>query len=381
MTVTPPVVGPTITASAPTSTSYVANLPRAAAAGELIVIQAANNEAVATPSGYTLRSSVADRVFSYQWTKVAAGGETSVTLTLPSQYNQPVVFAYLLTGVNPGAEVAATGTAVKAQDTNTVAGSITNTAVNQRGLAFQASKAYGATVPTGTTPAGWTDRGDVGAAYGYVQASAASRDFASSVGSQPVSVTLSDFVTEAHLHTLAVDPTPDDGVTVPSTAVFDVAADWSFSLLPAGTGGSGGAGGPDAPTQVLGDCHIGFRRVFDTTIHLSGGSGVAQNEFELGDQCYAVATFVDNNDRAQPKDPTTVRLLVQPGDGAAPFALVYGVDAALVKLSTGVYAYDTRITRSGTWRFRAEGTGAVTAANLASFVVPVDPFYPDGALA
>ncbi|MGE3622007.1 MAG: hypothetical protein AB7L84_16250 [Acidimicrobiia bacterium] len=388
MTVTPAVVGPAITNGAPASTNYVAALPRAAVADEVIVVGISNNQDCATPSGYTNQSHAGTNTFSRLVTKVAAGGETSVTVVLPGLYDQPVVYAWILTGVDPADVVAAVATPAVVDNATTASHAVTNDAANQRAILFQAAKGYTGTAPTASTPATWEDEGDQAAAYGYVMASAATKDLASSVGAQPVTVDFTDpatgnYLLEAHLHLIVFNPAPDvggGGGGGASAVDLGVAVDWSVSVAVSGTGGSGGAGGEDAPTQVLGDCQIGFRRVHDASINLSGGSGVAQDEFELGDQCLISVAFVDRNDSSQPKDPTQVKLRLKRGPDASPEVYVYGVDAALTRNGPGDYQLDTRIDRVGTWHVRAEGTGDVVAANLRSFTVPTDPFYTDGVL-
>lgn len=68
-----------------------------------------------------------------------------------------------------------------------------------------------------------------------------------------------------------------------------------------------------------------------------------------------------NYDRAL-ADPDSVIARVRAPDGTTT-VYTYGVDAALLRLSTGHYSVDVTLTASGQWSFKFEGTGAVTAAD------------------
>ena len=67
-------------------------------------------------------------------------------------------------------------------------------------------------------------------------------------------------------------------------------------------------------------------------------------------------------------DPVTVTCYYKDPTGNKT-TLVYGTDAALVKDSTGKYHVDITAATSGYWAYRFEGSGTVTAANEAEFLV------------
>lgn len=93
---------------------------------------------------------------------------------------------------------------------------------------------------------------------------------------------------------------------------------------------------------------------------------------------YSTATDDDGNAAAaftslagDATDPTAVVLIVQRPDGTQ---LVYGwpdagADGTLARESAGRFYADVTLDQSGTWRFRLEGTGQVTAASEGSLRV------------
>jgi hypothetical protein len=64
-----------------TAATQAVTLPGAAAAGNLLVAVGASDATIATPAGFTLVASAVNASALYIWAKVAAGGETGVTLT------------------------------------------------------------------------------------------------------------------------------------------------------------------------------------------------------------------------------------------------------------------------------------------------------------
>lgn len=73
-------------------------------------------------------------------------------------------------------------------------------------------------------------------------------------------------------------------------------------------------------------------------------------------------------------DPTTVKFYYEREDIPGETTLVYGVDGALVKESTGIYHVDLDTTsKPGAWIYRWEGTGSVQAASRGKFTVTDDP--------
>ena len=67
-------------------------------------------------------------------------------------------------------------------------------------------------------------------------------------------------------------------------------------------------------------------------------------------------------------DPVTVKCYYKDPNGNK-ITLTYGTDGALVKDSTGRYHVDITANTSGYWAYRFEGSGTVTAANEAEFLV------------
>jgi len=90
------------------------------------------------------------------------------------------------------------------------------------------------------------------------------------------------------------------------------------------------------------------------------------SEYDKGDQVRVSAAFTNAVGTAI--DPTTVRFKYKtPASGTA-VTLVYGVDGALVKDSTGNYHVDIDLDLAGVYRFRWESVGTGKAASE-SFVV------------
>lgn len=68
-------------------------------------------------------------------------------------------------------------------------------------------------------------------------------------------------------------------------------------------------------------------------------------------------------------DPTTVTAVIRT-PGGVNTTYVFGVDAELVKDSTGVYHVDVAADQAGRWVYRFVGTGAAAAAGERTFLVP-----------
>lgn len=81
--------------------------------------------------------------------------------------------------------------------------------------------------------------------------------------------------------------------------------------------------------------------------------------------------YVVDEDASPPTayDPATVRFVVKPPTGPR-VTLVYGVDAVVVRDSTGVYHVDVELTAQGEWWVRAEGLD-VAGASLVARETPV----------
>lgn len=95
-----------------TVVTQTATLVGPATAGNLLIAIGASDATVATPAGYTLATSAVNASALYIWYKVAAGGETAVTLT-PSVTDTccAALLEYSGMAASPGDQVAtATGT-------------------------------------------------------------------------------------------------------------------------------------------------------------------------------------------------------------------------------------------------------------------------------
>lgn len=90
------------------------------------------------------------------------------------------------------------------------------------------------------------------------------------------------------------------------------------------------------------------------------------NKYHAGDAVRCTVTFRDL--AGVVADPTAVVAKYRNGSGAVT-TKTYGVDAEVVKSSTGVYYIDITPDAAGTWHYRFSGTGAVIAAEEASFSV------------
>jgi hypothetical protein len=87
--------------------------------------------------------------------------------------------------------------------------------------------------------------------------------------------------------------------------------------------------------------------------------------YDRGDLVRLTATFTVSS---VPTDPTSVMLYVRSPTGTLT-TLTYGVDAAIVKASTGVYRYDYSASAVGNVTFRWASTGTAQAASQDSFFV------------
>jgi len=76
------------------------------------------------------------------------------------------------------------------------------------------------------------------------------------------------------------------------------------------------------------------------------------NEYDVGDAVRCTGTFTDTNGTAT--DPDTIFFAWRTPDGTLT-TKEYGVDVEVLKVSTGVYAYDLNIDDDGTWQYRFYG--------------------------
>lgn len=90
------------------------------------------------------------------------------------------------------------------------------------------------------------------------------------------------------------------------------------------------------------------------------------NSYDKGDLLRVAAEFTDDDDVVQ--DPAQVYAAVRLPSGVVT-TLHYGVDAALVKASTGVYYVDIDCATTGTYKYRFYSTGNGQAAAESTFFV------------
>ena len=83
------------------------------------------------------------------------------------------------------------------------------------------------------------------------------------------------------------------------------------------------------------------------------------NTYDIGDTPRLTATWTDINDLAV--DPSAVTFTWKT-PGASVTTYTYGVDAQLVKSSTGIYYVDLALNASGKWSYRFAGTGPGAAS-------------------
>jgi hypothetical protein len=71
-------------------------------------------------------------------------------------------------------------------------------------------------------------------------------------------------------------------------------------------------------------------------------------------------------------DPTTLKFIYKKPTASSPTVLVYGVDAELVRESTGKYHVDLLLDVAGLWKWRYESSGIVDSAQQDSFHVAAE---------
>ncbi len=90
------------------------------------------------------------------------------------------------------------------------------------------------------------------------------------------------------------------------------------------------------------------------------------NSYDLGDQVRLSATFTDVDGAAV--DPTVITVKWAAPNGAVT-DLTYGVDLNVTQEETGVFYVDFVPDAAGTWAYRWESSGTVTAAAEGAFMV------------
>lgn len=90
------------------------------------------------------------------------------------------------------------------------------------------------------------------------------------------------------------------------------------------------------------------------------------NVYDVGDLVTVSGAFTDTSD--DPADPSTVSLAYTDPSGNVT-TLVFGVDADVVKDSTGNYHVDVSVDEAGDWHYRWISTGTGQGAQLGQFAV------------
>jgi hypothetical protein len=90
------------------------------------------------------------------------------------------------------------------------------------------------------------------------------------------------------------------------------------------------------------------------------------NVYDIGDNVKMTGAFTDSND--DPADPSGVQLAYEDPSGNVT-TLVYGVDAAVVKNSTGSYYVELEVDEAGDWHYRWIATGTGKGAQIGQFAV------------
>ncbi|CAK0775265.1 conserved hypothetical protein [Gammaproteobacteria bacterium] len=97
---------------------------------------------------------------------------------------------------------------------------------------------------------------------------------------------------------------------------------------------------------------------------------IMANKYELGDLVRVKGTWTDPNNSNAAIDPDVVKCSVRAPSGTVT-TYTFGTDAALTKVSTGVYQMDINANAAGIWSYRWFSTGAGQAADERYFEVSV----------
>lgn len=90
------------------------------------------------------------------------------------------------------------------------------------------------------------------------------------------------------------------------------------------------------------------------------------NKYDVGDQVRLEVTFKDENET--PTDPSVVVCRYRQPNGNTT-SLEYGADEGVTRASAGAYYANVVADLPGTWSYRWEGTGTLTAAAEGTFTV------------
>lgn len=98
---------------------------------------------------------------------------------------------------------------------------------------------------------------------------------------------------------------------------------------------------------------------------------MAVAKYDVGDRVRVHVEF--RNDEGVAADPTGVTIRQKAPDGTVT-SYIAGEAEEVVHLGTGSYYLDIDVDAAGQWYYRAEGTGAVTAAAEGEFVARATQF-------
>lgn len=98
------------------------------------------------------------------------------------------------------------------------------------------------------------------------------------------------------------------------------------------------------------------------------------NVYDIGDQVRVSVVFTD--EYGVEHDPTSLLCQIKNADGVETY-YTYGESPALTRENTGTFYVDVLATKAGTWHYRWQGSGAITAAAENSFMVRRSKFLSE----
>jgi beta-mannanase len=216
--------GSTIKTSQTTSTTDTVTFDAAASAGDVLLVFYSNTTTVATPSGWTLEASELGGVgnlWSYVFSKVAAGSETTQDFVLGGTDCQRVAIAARFTGAASSflREAIVEVTNDTGEHNQSSASSVGSALADDMAVTFVAIK--DASTITQTAPSGWTEQQDNVYTFGFGHAGCHTKAI---TGTESVTATVpfSDFVDAYRQYLLILKPSAA-GTTVAATVVATTA--------------------------------------------------------------------------------------------------------------------------------------------------------------
>jgi RNA polymerase subunit RPABC4/transcription elongation factor Spt4 len=204
----------TIKVSTTSSTTDTITMPGTVAAGDLLLVFFSIANTVATPAAWTLEDSyVASNLNAYLFSKVAAGGETTVDFTIGATDTQRVAIAARINGQHATWE---RETKEAGNDTgeHNSASLLSDNSASASDLALLFISAKDASVITQTPPSGWTEAQDDDYVSGFVHGGLHYKTTGSS-GPVSATVTFSDYVDNWRGYLVIVAPAAVAGTGQP----------------------------------------------------------------------------------------------------------------------------------------------------------------------